>query len=63
MAATAVSDPALSVIMPPMASSARKDTAAPIAVCATRKLDMRRADFAVNRSAKSSSVWLATQRL
>jgi hypothetical protein len=40
----------LTVIDPPIASSARNDTA-PIAVLATRRLDQRRAVLAVKRSA------------
>ena len=51
-----------SVSVPPIASRARKEIA-PMAVCDTRPADHRRALFAVKRSAKSSSVWLATQRL
>ena len=54
--------PKLSVIVPPIASRARNEIA-PMAVCETRGADHLRADFAVKRSAKSSSVSFATHRL
>jgi hypothetical protein len=62
MAASAFAVPNAKVSVPPIASHARNEIA-PSAVLPTRNGDQRRAASAVKRSAKSSSVWLATHWL